>query len=165
MKPIGRLVLLVGTLGLVLVVALSSACGGGGGEPEARDAMNGHGESGASGEGAIHISLTEWEITGEDGAPVPAAQAGEVTFEVHNEGEVSHEFAIIKADTDSADLPVSGTAVDEEAAGELIGRVDQFAGGGEIEVHTFELEAGTYALICNIAGHYEQGMQAQLVVE
>jgi len=100
-----------------------------------------------------------------DGAPVPAAQAGEVTFEVHNEGEVSHEFAIIKADTDSADLPVSGTAVDEEAAGELIGRVDQFAGGGEIEVHTFELEAGTYALICNIAGHYEQGMQAQLVVE
>jgi uncharacterized cupredoxin-like copper-binding protein len=54
--------------------------------------------------------------------------------------------------------------VDEDAVGELIGEVEDFP-GGETETGTFGLQPGTYALICNVAGHYEQGMYAQLTVE
>jgi len=114
--------------------------------------------------GALHIELNEWTITGEAGGPIPSAVAGNLTFEVHNEGETVHELVIIKTDTDPATLPVSSAKVDEEAAGELIGEVEEFVAGG-IETGSFDLEAGTYALICNIPAHYEQGMYAQLIVE
>jgi uncharacterized cupredoxin-like copper-binding protein len=114
--------------------------------------------------GALHISLTEWSITGEDGADIPSVPAGEVVFETHNDGAVPHELVIIKTDTDPATFPASGGKVDEEAVGELIGEVEEFP-GGEIETGTFGLQPGTYALICNVAGHYEQGMYAQLTVE
>ncbi len=116
------------------------------------------------GEGALHLSLNEWSITDEDGGAIPSVPAGEVTFEAHNDGQTIHELVIIKTDTDPADLPVESGRVDEEAAGEEIGEIEEFAAGG-IEVGTFNLEAGNYALICNIPAHYEQGMYAQLVVE
>jgi uncharacterized cupredoxin-like copper-binding protein len=54
--------------------------------------------------------------------------------------------------------------VDIEAAGELIGEIESI-GAGDIEVLNVMLDAGNYALICNIAGHYEQGMHASFVVE
>jgi len=114
--------------------------------------------------GAVHISLTEWAITGEDGAAIPSVAAGEVTFEVHNDGDTIHELVIIKTDTDPADLPVESGKVDEEAAGEFIGEVEEFA-AGLIEIGTFDLEPGNYALVCNIPGHYEQEMFAQLTVQ
>ncbi len=109
-----------------------------------------------------HISLNEWSITGEEGGPIPTVRAGEVTFEVHNDGQVPHELEIFKTDVDPASFPVEGGKAVIEA--EEIGEVEEFP-GGEIEFGTFVLEPGTYALICNIAAHYEQGMYAQLIVE
>jgi uncharacterized cupredoxin-like copper-binding protein len=112
----------------------------------------------------LHIELSEWTITGEDGGPIPSAVAGNLTFEVHNNGTTAHEVVIIKTDTDPATLPVSESKVDEAAAGEIIGEVEEFA-VGVIETGTFDLAAGTYALICNIPAHYEQGMYATLTVQ
>lgn len=110
------------------------------------------------------ISLNEWAITAAGGGALSTVEAGEVLFEVHNDGEVSHELVIIKTDTDPATFPASGGKVDEEGVGELIGEVEEFA-AGETETATFGLQPGTYALICNIAGHFEQGMYAQLTVQ
>ncbi len=115
-------------------------------------------------EGVLHIELDEWTITGEEGGAIPSASAGASTFEVHNVGETVHELVIIRTDTDPASLPLDGTKVDEEAAGDLIGEVEEFA-AGEVEIGDFNLAAGTYALICNIPAHYDQGMYAQLIVE
>jgi uncharacterized cupredoxin-like copper-binding protein len=112
----------------------------------------------------VGISLNEWTITAEGGGAPPTVPAGEVSFEVHNAGQIPHELVIIKTDTDPAQFPVSGGKVDEEAVGELIGEVEEFP-AGETETGTFGLQPGTYALICNIAAHHEQGMHAQLVVE
>ena len=112
----------------------------------------------------VVISLDEWTVTGAEGAAIPNVPAGEVAFEVHNDGTIPHELVVIKTDTDPAQLPVVDARVDEEAAGEEIGEVEEFP-AGEVDEGTFVLSAGTYALICNIPAHYEEGMYAQLIVE
>jgi len=63
------------------------------------------------------------------------AKAGEVTFAIANFGSIQHEFLVTKT-------PVN-----------------------EAKVLTLELEAGTYELLCNIEGHYANGMHHMFVVE
>ena len=111
----------------------------------------------------FHIQMLEFTITGEDGAEITGLTAGTVVFEVHNDGTVPHSFIVIKTDTDAGSLPVSGNAVDVSAAGDKIGDSGEFP-SGEIKTLSADLEPGKYALICNIVGHYQQGMHATLDV-
>ncbi len=118
--------------------------------------------------GFVSVVLDEWSIGEETGATAFTANAGEITFEVHNEGRESHELVIIRTDLAADALPfadVSNTLVDEEAAGEKIGEIEEFRGGGATEVASFTLTPGRYALICNLFLHYKQGMFAELTVE
>jgi uncharacterized cupredoxin-like copper-binding protein len=158
---------MVGLVAL-LSAAFAVACDGGddtdGEQTAAPTASDGSAEEPDDAEGALHISLTEWAITGEDGAPVPTATAGEVALEVHSDGETPHELAVIATDSDPGTLPEDSGLVDEDAAGGLVDRTSQIA-VGEVEVLNVDLDAGSYALICNIAGHYSQGMYASLTVE
>ncbi len=141
--------------GLVL-----AACGG---DDEAAEGEE-HAEEAEHAEGAVHAELSEWSILTEEGGTDFAATAGDVTFEVHNEGDAPHELVVLRTDLPADALPVEGGLVDEAAEGiEEIGEVEEFP-GGEIEIGTFHLEAGRYVLICNIAGHYQQGMFAELTV-
>ncbi len=110
-------------------------------------------------EGAIHISEAEYSITGLDGAAIESPAAGHVTFEVHNDGEVEHSFYVFKTDTDEGSLPLSGTKVDEAQAGDKLGEIETIA-SGSIETLSVDLTAGKYVLICNVAGHYTEGMHA-----
>ena len=112
--------------------------------------------------GAVGVVLSEFSITPD----VSTVKAGSVTFEAKNEGSESHELVVVKTDVAADALPVSAGKADEEAAGEVIGEIEpeDLPGGGEAEA-TFDLEPGRYLLICNIAGHYEQGMYAELTVE
>ena len=55
------------------------------------------------------------------------------------------------------------TKVNEAASGENLGEVEVEA--GVTGAGTFELKPGHYALICNIAKHYKQGMFADFVVK
>ena len=104
----------------------------------------------------------------ETGAAAFTANAGEITFEVHNEGRVSHNLVIIRTDLAADALPfadVNNHFVDEEAAGEKIGEIEEFRGGGAMEVGSFTLTPGRYVLICNLSRHYDSGMFAELTVE
>ncbi len=112
----------------------------------------------------LPVELNEFSIAGEGGAALASVPAGEVTFEASNLGQIAHELVVIKTDTDPAQLPKSDGDADEDAAGQVIGEIEEFP-AGEVETGTFVLEAGTYALICNIPDHYESGMYAQLTVE
>ena len=103
--------------------------------------------------------LSEWAVTA-DPTTVPA---GEVTFEVSNTGAIPHELAIVHTDLAADALPVADGVVNE-AELDVVGRVEEFAGGAESS-GTFELEAGSYVLICNIPAHYSQGMHAAFTVE
>ena len=68
------------------------------------------------------------------------AEAGEVEIEYKNNGSVAHTLLIKDVD----DFKLS------------IGRTDS---------GTVELEAGTYEIYCDVAGHEAAGMVADLIVE
>lgn len=112
-------------------------------------------------EGAIRVELTEFEVTlGESSAP-----AGEVTFGAENAGEIDHEFVVIDTDLAPDELPEDGGGVDTEAEGlEVVDEIENVS-PGSTEVLTADLEAGSYVLICNIAGHYSSGMHASFTAE
>jgi plastocyanin len=68
--------------------------------------------------------------------------AGTVAFEYRNEGALLHTLVIEGIDDFELEVPGSG---DEDAG-------------------TVELEAGSYTLFCDVAGHREAGMEATLEV-
>jgi uncharacterized cupredoxin-like copper-binding protein len=119
----------------------------------------------------VEVKLQEWAvIPAQDAVP-----AGEITFEVENTGpDHSHELVVIRTDLASDALPTAEDgSVDEDGEGtEVIGELEEFP-PGETRTSTFDLEAGTYVLICNVveehAGetmvHYAMGMRAPFTVE
>ena len=103
------------------------------------------------------------------------APAGDVTFVVKNEGTIDHEMVVLKTATAYNKLPITysgdppakvstgGDKVGEEANVGETGAPDVKPG----QSRTFtvkNMEAGTYALVCNIAKHYGLGMRAAFTV-
>lgn len=175
----------VALLALALV-ALISACGGSSGGSE--DAVTGddqsevaeHVDDGDAAEHAddehaddadtheeggdtVHVALNEWSIMPAHGEAFEAS-AGDVVFEIHNEGVVPHDFKIIKTDLARDALPIADGVVDQEAAGEVIGGADPLPGDIMVE-ESYDLEPGKYVIICTIPGHYQQGMTAELTIQ
>jgi uncharacterized cupredoxin-like copper-binding protein len=150
--------LIVPTTGLALAaVALGGlACGSDGGEP---------------GAGAVDVRLLEWSVR-----PEPeVVSTGEVTFSASNIGGGTHNLLVIRTDLDPGALPsLDDGSLDEAGAGIAIaGRTDDITPGGEAAL-TLTLEAGNYALVCNVIdtrddgssdAHYEEGMYASFTVE
>jgi uncharacterized cupredoxin-like copper-binding protein len=108
--------------------------------------------------GAIEVGLNEWKVIVE----APSVGAGPVKFEGENEGKVEHELVVLKTDTKAADLEVDGAVAKEE--GENLGEASGIAPGekGDLEV---DLEPGHYILLCNLPGHYQQGMYTDLDIQ
>ena len=149
---------------LLALVPLALACGGGGGE-----GVEGEDRATASEEAelfvdpdapVVDISLGDFFITPD----VNEIAAGAVTFKTSNGGANEHELVIIKTDTPADQLPMASGEVDEEAAGEVIGEIEDLP-AGHTQAGTFDLAPGQYAFICDYLGHYENGMFAQLTVE
>ncbi len=111
---------------------------------------------------SVHVTLDEWSITSAHGEAFEL-DAGEMVFEIHNDGAAPHDLMVIKTDLAPDALPIVDGVVDQEAAGEVIGGVDPIA-GGEIYVEEYSLDAGSYVMVCTIPGHYQQGMSAELTV-
>jgi uncharacterized cupredoxin-like copper-binding protein len=120
-------------------------------------------------EETVQITLQEFAV-GADPASVPA---GSVTFEATNEGpDDVHEFVVLATDLPITELPtVEDGSVDEAGEGlELIGEIEDIP-VGETQSVTLDLEAGNYALICNIydadedEAHYQEGMRTSFTVE
>jgi uncharacterized cupredoxin-like copper-binding protein len=121
---------------------------------------------------------TTVDVTVQEFAVLPAtdtAPAGDVTFDVTNEGpEDTHEFVVFKTDLEPDALPTaSDGSVDEEGEGvELVDEIEDIA-VGDTPTLTVSLDAGSYVLICNIVEdegdetivHYQQGMRTGFTVE
>ncbi len=110
-------------------------------------------------ETTITVGMTEFAFE----LSAASAPAGEVTFEVTNNGALPHEFKVVRSDEAPDSLPLDGAVVDESDL-DIVDSIDEFA-AGTTESGTFELEAGNYILLCNIAGHYQGGMFTAFVVE
>ena len=130
------------------------------------------GETGATGGG------TTVDVTVQEFAVIPAsssAPAGDVTFDVTNEGpDDTHEFVVFKTDLAPDALPTAADgSVDEEGEGvELIDEIEDIA-VGDTPTLTVTLDAGSYVFICNIVeeeggetiSHYQQGMRVAFTAE
>jgi len=92
-------------------------------------------------------------------------QAGDITFEVTNSSkDTVHEMVVFPyKDGETFPYSESESKIDEDAAGHL-GEVAELEPGksGALRI---SLKPGKYALICNIAGHYLNGMWAILTVK
>ncbi len=98
--------------------------------------------SGAPGAGAGAIDVTAVDYRFEPSSLT--AQAGSVTFQVHNAGAAEHEFEVMQGDN-------------------VLGEVEGLVPGLTKSV-TVSLAPGTYTYICRLAGHDQLGMKGTLVV-
>lgn len=116
----------------------------------------------------LNIVLKEWRISSDK----LVVKAGPVKFRVNNSGKEKHELVIVKTDLDIDKLPMREGKVDEDAAGELIGEIEEFS-PDTVQEATFNLATGRYVLFCNIAeeehgkieSHFSEGMRIALTVE
>jgi len=90
------------------------------------------------------------------------ASAGEVTFNISNEGPSTHEFVVVQSDLAADKLPVKDGLVSEDAV-TVVDEAEDIAPSTTTDL-TIDLDAGTYIVICNIVGHYQQGMHTTLTV-
>ena len=131
-------------LGLLAVGA--AACGDGG---------DGAGDDGS----VVSVAMKDWDIALDPGT----TSAGPITFEVTNDGPTTHEFEIFSGDVDPSSLPVEAGVANTEGL-KLVDEVEDVTSGARAEL-AVTLEPSMYALICNLADHYEEGMYTALTVE
>ena len=127
---------------VLFVAVLFGACGADGNSAE----------TGISND--ITGSVKEWEVT----TSATTAKAGEVKFTITNDGTLGHEFLVVKTDIASGKIPLDGDHFAEPTDGiEIIDEIGEFA-VGTTETLTLYLEAGNYQIVCNLPGHYNNGM-------
>ena len=106
-----------------------------------------------AGDGGITVLLSEWAVEAPESAP-----AGPVEISAVNEGGEIHELVVVRADS-ADDFEVDETGkVDEEqfAEGDFVGEISEFEAGTSA-TGTFDLDAGTYVLFCNIVEEEDSG--------
>ena len=108
----------------------------------------------------VHVELDEWSVAPDE----TSAPAGPITFVAENRGSMRHNLVVIKTHLVPEALPVSAANVDEEEAGRVVGVIKKFPPLLERSA-TFDLPAGKYVLICNVAGHYRLGMFAAMEIQ
>ena len=114
----------------------------------------------------VSVTLKEWHLIPEKAS---ISHAGKVAFRVKNIGTVAHEMVILKTDLPAAALPVAAGKVKEEAAGRVLGEIEEFPPNMTEEI-IIDLPAGHYVLFCNVLepgqteGHYQKGMWAAFTV-
>jgi uncharacterized cupredoxin-like copper-binding protein len=90
-----------------------------------------------------------------------SVKTGKVTFTFVNKGNRQHEMIVLKTD-EKADALVVG-ADNKVSEDKSVGEISE-TDAGKTVVKTFDLAAGHYVLVCNIAKHYAQGMKSDFTV-
>jgi len=178
----------VRTFPLVVAVALGAALVGGcsssskssSGSSSASSSSAAGGVTVPGGSGGTTVNVTVGDTKGTDGpmtltASPATAPAGNVTFTVKNNGTIDHEVIVLKTDTPYDQLPVVDagdppapvtTGADKVSEDTKVGETgDPNLKPGESRSFTINnMTAGKYALVCNIAKHYQMGMRAPFTV-
>ena len=126
---------------LLLGVSLLVGCGSGTTTPTSGTEVTG--------------SMGEWYVRLEE----ESASVGTVTFRITNSGSIRHEFVVVRTDVAPGMLTVGDDARFSETnpALTIVDEIPEW-GPGLTKSLTVDLEVGTYQLVCNVAGHYRQGM-------
>ena len=112
--------------------------------------------SGAPKHASLTVTTTEFAFH-----PMTAtAKAGRLTLKLVNDGKAVHELVLLKTDRPAGSLSVKGGRVSEAAS---VGEVSETPAGAT-KSSTVTLERGRYVFVCNIPGHYADGMRGTLTV-
>ncbi len=113
-------------------------------------------------QGAIAAKESEWKIV------VSASHhtAGDVTFHLDNRGTVPHEFLVVATEKSGAQLLDSVDPTTNRIDESNLDVVDEHAeyDPGTTATLTVNLPKGHYVVLCNIEGHYKNGMFADLTI-
>ena len=115
-----------------------------------------------TGTGTVDLSTATMGIK----ASPAEAKPGVVTFKVTNDSkDTVHEMIVMYLADPTKPLPYidADKKVDEDKAGDK-GEVSELDPGKSGSL-TVNLKAGTYLLICNVAGHFEAGMWTTFTVK
>lgn len=117
--------------------------------------------SASGGASEVNATLKEWQFDLDSSS----GAAGEITFNIQNDGEKTHEFVVIATDLDAADLPVDEAADEvDETQFTPVDEVEDITSGSSATL-AVDLEPGHYVILCNLTGHYAKGMAANFTVE
>lgn len=111
-------------------------------------------------QGAIAAKESEWKIV----VSATRHTAGDVTFHLDNRGTVPHEFIVVATEKTAAQLLESidpATNRIDEAALDVVDEQPEYEPGTTATL-TVTLPKGHYVVMCNIEGHYKNGMYADL---
>jgi uncharacterized cupredoxin-like copper-binding protein len=138
-------------------------CGGGGSNDNTTSQAQAPAQPAAR--GTLTIGMTDYAFSPND----TTTNAGTIKISTPNQGQLPHELVLLKTDQSPGSLPtLSNGEVDEEgleAKGvESPGEIED-VGPGQTKSATLKLTPGRYVMICNLPGHYKQGMYGTLTVK
>lgn len=107
----------------------------------------------------VTVDMKEYTIA----VSVPTVKAGTVKFGVRNLGAMAHQFDLIKSDLAPDKLPIDTANAKAKEDG-LVKQVLNIQ-PGKVTTATADLQPGHYVIICNVPGHYQLKMYAELVVQ
>lgn len=112
----------------------------------------------STGGAPIPVTLTEYKIK----PATNSAPAGHVSFKVTNDGQMKHQFTIIRTNKSAATV-LSKQNPDDDIPGAR-GEISSIAPGATSTLVLKNLKAGHYAIVCALPGHYQAGMYTDFTV-
>jgi uncharacterized cupredoxin-like copper-binding protein len=149
--------------GAIVIWLALTGCGGGGGNDTSTTQAQAPAQP--QGGGSLTISMSDYAFSPNAGT----TNSGTVKISAPNQGQLPHELVLFKTNKSPGSLPtLSNGEVDEEgleASGvESPGEIED-VGPGETKSASLKLTPGKYVMICNLPGHYKQGMYGTLTVK
>ena len=107
----------------------------------------------------VNVTMKEWEVNVDPNYKMGKhISPGELTLTLTNEGLQEHNLILLN-DSKHEDLPLtSDESMVDESKFDILGTIASLQPGKSGKLVVENLPAGTYALICNIPGHYAHEM-------
>ena len=107
----------------------------------------------------VTVDMKEYSVT----VSPATIKAGTIKFGIRNVGTMAHQFDLIKTDLAADKLPID-TATAKAKEDGMVKQVLNIQ-AGKVATASADLQPGHYVIICNVAGHYQLGMKADLTVQ